>query len=145
MVPLRYRRTRLTAIQCLVVGRCINWDNLLTTKEMSGQVNERYCKAPVIFRYSVASASGEPPARQSIWVELIGVDTSLESSIFERCSKSQMYFCCDRNTPLAVIRASIPRKYPRDPRSLRAKRAASLQMNWSRRVFELPVTMRSST
>lgn len=63
-MPLRYRRTCLRAWRWKAVGACINWDNLLTTKETSGWVIARYCKEPTMRSYAVASIVEEPLIRE---------------------------------------------------------------------------------
>jgi hypothetical protein len=48
-VPLTYRRTRLAAVRCNVVGACKNWQILFTEKLISSRVSVRYCSPPLYF------------------------------------------------------------------------------------------------
>jgi len=50
---------RLTACRWREVGRCMNWETLLTAKDISGRVSDR-CRAPTRLRYGEGSVRGSP-------------------------------------------------------------------------------------
>jgi hypothetical protein len=51
---------RLTACRWREVGRCMNCETLLTAKDISGRVSDRYCRAPTRLRYGEGSVRGSP-------------------------------------------------------------------------------------
>ena len=91
MVCLRYRRRRLTAYQWMLVGRCINWESLLTVKVMSGLVRDKYCKASTVLLYKVASGRGSPSKAERLVEEAIGELRGFASSIFVLPKRSKIY------------------------------------------------------
>jgi len=93
LVPERYRRTLFTALQCSVVGWCINCDSLLTAKEMSGLVRDKYCRLPTAMRYCVGSSIAGPELSERVVCGHIGVEIDLALDICIRWSKSVMYLC----------------------------------------------------
>ena len=44
--PEKISQIRLTTDQCIIDGRCMNYDNLLTTNEISRRVRDKYYKEP---------------------------------------------------------------------------------------------------
>jgi len=67
MVDLRYLRIHLMAWRWREVGRCMNWETLFTTKDISGRVRDRYCKAPTRLRYGEGSVRGSPEREHVRW------------------------------------------------------------------------------
>lgn len=55
MVLLRYRNTRLAACIWRLVGHYICCDSLLTVKQMSSRVRDKYWSDPINLRYVVTS------------------------------------------------------------------------------------------
>lgn len=108
MVCLKYRGNLFAIAQSVVVGLCINWDNLFTAKEISRCVSGRYCKAPMILLNYVLSTEDVP----SISLREVLVDSRLVTS-FVPCmlvfvNKSLIYLCCDKKRHFVV--ASMPKK-----------------------------------
>ena len=110
IVPWRYRNIRLTADQCIVDGRCINWDNLLTANEISGRVRDKYCKEPRTWCYWIGSIAGLPSHSLSDSPVDKGVVTAFASCMFVLDNRSWIYFRCDRKSPEDVYVASTPKK-----------------------------------
>ena len=48
-----------------------NWVSLLTAKEMSGRVKERYCRLPTVARYGAGSKKGVPEVKEMA-AEIVG-------------------------------------------------------------------------
>ena len=76
-VPLRYLSILLTAIQCVVVGLAINWQALLTAKEISGLVNVKYCSGPTMLQSRVGSDRGSLSESDNVLTIEPGVEASL--------------------------------------------------------------------
>ena len=93
IVCFKYQSNRFAAVKCVVVGLCINWDSLLTAKEMSGWVRDKYCRAPIILLYSLLSTEDVPLRSLSTVVVDNGVITALAPCIFSFINKSLMYLC----------------------------------------------------
>lgn len=65
-----------------MVGQCINWENLFTTKAMPRYVSKRYRRLPTIMQYSVGFGNVIPKWRVRIWLVAIGVVLALAVVIF---------------------------------------------------------------
>jgi hypothetical protein len=68
----------------------MNCDNLFTVKAMSGRVIDRYCRAPIILRYSVGSENTSPSKVDKIIEVDIEVQTGFASAIFVLCKMSSI-------------------------------------------------------
>ena len=95
-VPLRYHRTLLAAIQCVVMGECINWHSWLTEKAMLGQVRVQYWSAPTIWRYLVTLERETPSRSESLEPEVVGVEHGLALTLWARWRSSVMYLDWER-------------------------------------------------
>jgi hypothetical protein len=120
-VPWIYLMIRFTALQCIVVGACKNWQTLFTANDMSGLVSVKYWSAPSILLYRVESTgpSFTPSDKLNLPIVDMGVSTSLLFSIFVRLITSATYLCWVSNNPSEVFFTSMPRKQWRSPRSFR--------------------------
>ena len=96
-ISFRYLRTLFKAVKCFPIGFCMNWENLLTTKLMSGRVRPKYCKEPTIFLNSSISTEVEP-------------FKSLERSCTFLRHKYVWCLCCERNNSLLWGITSTPKK-----------------------------------
>lgn len=59
----------------------MNCDNLLTVKEISGRVRDKYLRLQAIARYSVGSNKGEPKLKVGVEPIGKGIRTGLASTI----------------------------------------------------------------
>ena len=84
-------RSRLTAFQCSVVGRCMNWESFPITNAMSSQVRERYYRLPTIVWYSVEFDSVAPVWRSSVGTVASGVMTGLALVMRVRARRTVMH------------------------------------------------------
>ena len=66
-----------------------NWVSLLTAKEMSGQVKERYCRLRTVARYGVGSKKGVPEVKE-MDAKIVGkgVRTGFALAVLVRLSRS---------------------------------------------------------
>lgn len=109
MVALRYRMILLTTVQCVAFGAWRNWHTLFTEQNMSGLVNNKYCKPPTKLLYKVISSR----SRVSNFV--------LTWSILLRDKRFLIYFHWVNISPCLVYSTSIPRKNDRLSRSCTRK------------------------
>lgn len=78
VVPCKYLTTRLVAAQCIVVGFCKYWHNLLMTNAMAVWVFTRYNNAPIIEWYNYLSVKGTQSFTFNFIIEVIGVRVDLD-------------------------------------------------------------------
>ncbi|KAI5441129.1 hypothetical protein KIW84_010550 [Lathyrus oleraceus] len=72
--PAKYPSTLLSAVQCVILGFCMNWTSLLVLKAMSGRVRLKYWRLPTRARYSVGEGMRLPESLSNLYVADIGVD-----------------------------------------------------------------------
>lgn len=92
-VHLRYRKIRFGADQCIVEGRCMNYDNLLTANEIPKHVKDKYYNEPIICQYHMRSIVGLLSSNLSDSVVESNVTISLAFFIFIFDNIFQMYLC----------------------------------------------------
>ncbi|KEH27861.1 transmembrane protein, putative [Medicago truncatula] len=90
--PAKYLRTLLIAVQCAVLGFCMNWAGLLVLNEMYGRVRLKYWRLPTSARYSVGDGRRSPESLRNLFVAGNGVDVDFVSAIPDLCSRSVIYF-----------------------------------------------------
>ncbi|KAJ0861532.1 hypothetical protein HanPSC8_Chr12g0507741 [Helianthus annuus] len=69
----------------------MNCESLLTVKEMSGRVKDKYCSAPTKARYSVGDGRGSPSRTVIIEEADIGVGADLQLLMLALVRISRMY------------------------------------------------------
>ncbi|KAI5441134.1 hypothetical protein KIW84_010555 [Lathyrus oleraceus] len=72
--PAKYPSTLLSAVQCVILGFCMNWTSLLVLKAMSGRVRLKYWRLPTRARYSLGEGMRLPESLSNLYVADIGVD-----------------------------------------------------------------------
>jgi len=92
---------RLTTVQWEFVGACINWQTLLTAKQISGLVKVRFWRAPIIWRKRIASENKGFGSMVALDVE-IEVSTGLQDIIPARVKMLNVYLCCQSIRPIPV-------------------------------------------
>jgi len=110
MVCFKYRSNRFAADQWVVVGLCMNWDNLFTTKKMLKCVRDKYCKTPMTVLNFVLSIEDVPSSSLSAVLIHSEVVTSFTSCMLIFVNKSQIYLCWDKKRPVIMGITSIPKK-----------------------------------
>lgn len=79
----------------------MNWHTLLTAKETSCLVNERYCKLPTMLLNKVTfSKEGESNFESLVHADM-GEEMELAPIILVFFNKSKIYLRCDISRPLA--------------------------------------------
>ena len=69
----------------------MNCSTLFTENEMSGLVNERYCKPPTMLRYLLASVIAWPLVLDKMLEGHAGVEIPLADAMFALAKRSTMY------------------------------------------------------
>jgi len=100
---------RLMANQWESAGACINWQTMLTTKQIFSLIKVRYWRAPIIWRKRVALENKGSDSMIALDVE-IGISTGLQDNIPARVRMSSVYLCYRSIRPILVGLTSIPKK-----------------------------------
>jgi len=108
--PAKYLSTLLSAVQCAVMGFCMNWASLFVLKAMSRRVRLKYWRLPTSARYSVGDGRRSPESLSNLSVADNGVDVGFVSAMSDLCSRSVIYFLWERNMPAVEGITSTPKK-----------------------------------
>jgi len=90
--PAKYLSTLLSAVQCAVLGFCMNWASFFVLKAMSGRVRLKYWRLPTSAQYSVGDGRRSPESLRNLFVVDNGVDAGFVSAMPDLCSRSVIYF-----------------------------------------------------
>ena len=121
--------SHLVVVQWFVVDLCINYESLLTAKEISGRVKEMYWRLPMILWNSDLSTAAVPSTSWRDWVVERGVETSFSLLILMWSKSSRTYLCCERNNHVRVGITSIPKKKMKRTHILERKHVTQLLNN----------------
>lgn len=123
IVPLMYRKILLTAVQCVVVVLCINWQTWLKAKATFGLVHVRYWRVPTALRYFEGLRRGSPSKRLNLVLGRTGEEMGWTPSL--------LYFCNKLKHILFVKETDNPSyKQPQDPKNNEEDQDLSWQRPW---------------
>ena len=108
--PAKYPSTLLSAVQCAVLGFCMNWASLFVLKAMSGRVRFKYWRLLTSARYSVGEGRRSPESLSNLYVADNGVDAGFVFAMPDLCSRSVIYFLWESNMPAVEGITSTPKK-----------------------------------
>jgi len=108
--PAKYLSTLLSAVQCAVMGFCVNWASLFVVKAMSGRVRLKYWRLPTSARCLVGDGRRSSKSLSNLYVADNGVDAIFVSAMPDLCSRSVIYFLWEMNMPAVEGITSTPKK-----------------------------------